>query len=218
MNLASNLAVKLGFRSQFAPQDNLPSGLAPLDRLIQGLPRGGISEIVGPESSGRATLAHALLASSTARQEVCAYIDTADGLDPHSAAAAGVALEKLIWIRCGHNVESAFKATDLILHAGGFGVVVFDLSRVTDRALRSIPISYWYRFRRAVEDTPTILALIEREAQAKSCASMILELKRKKAVWAGAPGFHLLREVEIEAGCRKPVRPVTASFPVQAMA
>jgi hypothetical protein len=190
----------------------LPSGVAALDALVQGFPRGAISEIVGPESSGRATLAHSLLASATAHCEVCAYVDVNDAFDPCSAAASGVALDQLLWVRCGHNVENAFKAADLLLHAGGFGVVVLDLCRVSDRACRRIPLSYWYRFRRAIENTPTILALLEREALAKSCASAIFDLTRKQAVWTGAPGFHLLREIEVEAGRRKPVCSRTANF------
>jgi hypothetical protein len=217
MNAATALAATLGVRSEFKIPEFLPSGLPSLDRIIQGFPRGAISEIAGPESSGRATLVHSLLASSTAKLEVCAYIDAGDAFDPQSAAASGVSLSQLVWIRCGHDAEHAFKSADLLLHAGGFGVVVLDLSRVSDRILRRVPISYWHRFRLALENTPTILALLERDAQAKSCASLILELTRKQAIWTGSPGFHLLREIEIEAGCRKPFRPVTASFQAAAL-
>ncbi len=217
MNSATALAATLGVRPAFKPPEFLSSGLPSLDRIIQGFPRGAISEIAGPESSGRATLVHSLLASATAKLEVCAYVDAADAFDPQSAAAAGVLLPQLVWIRCGHDAEHALKSADLLLHAGGFGVVVLDLCRVADRVLRRIPISYWHRFRLAVENTPTVLALLEREAQAKSCAGLILELTRKNAVWSGAPGFHLLREVEIEAGCRKPFRPVTATFQAAAL-
>ncbi len=212
MNPAYSFPVTLKIPAPFKFQESLPSGLASLDRLIQGFPPGAISEIAGPESSGRATLANTLLASSTAKLEVCAYVDANDAFDPHSAAASGVALPQLVWIRCGHNAEHALKAADLLLHAGGFGVIALDLSRVSDRALRRVPISYWHRFRLALENTSTILALLERETQAKSCASLILDLTRKQAVWSGAPGFHLLSEVEIEAGCRKPMRPVSVSF------
>ncbi|MGI8746204.1 MAG: hypothetical protein ACR2NN_27210 [Bryobacteraceae bacterium] len=218
MNPASALAATLGFRPEYKLSEKLATGLPALDGLIEGFPRGAISEIAGPESSGRATLAHALLAAATSNLEICAYIDTSDSFDPCSAAASGVALNQLLWIRCGHAAEHAFQATDSILHAGGFGVVVLDLSRATDRACRSIPISYWYRFRRAVENTPAVLAVIEREPLAKSCASLIVELTRKKAVWSGAPGFHLLREVEIQAVSRKPVRSGVASFQAEALA
>ena len=91
-------------------------------------------------------------------------------------------------------------------------MVVLDLCQVTPRVANRIPISYWYRFRRAIENTPTILALVEKDPMAKSCASLMLEMKRKKAVWKGAPGFELLRGVELEAISRKPVRPAAANY------
>jgi hypothetical protein len=104
-----------------------------------------------------------------------------------------------------------------LLHAGGFGAVVLDLCQVSPRDANRIPISYWYRFRLAIENTPTILALVEKEPLAKSCASLMLEMKRKKTAWIGAPGFQLLREVELEAIPRKPVRPVSANFKAKAL-
>lgn len=218
MNPASAIAATLGFRPEFKLAEKLATGLPALDGLIQGFPRGAISEITGPESSGRATLVHALLAAATAKLEICAYVDTCDALDPCSAAASGVMLQQLLWVRCGHQVDHAFRVADSLLHAGGFGVVVLDLFRVPERMCRRIPISYWYRFRRAVENTPAVLAVVEREPLAKSCASLIVELTRKNAVWSGAPGFHLLREVEVEAVSRKPVRSGTAVFQCRAMA
>ena len=218
MNPASALAATLGFCPEFKRPEKLATGLPALDHLIEGFPRGAISEIAGPESSGRATVVHSLLAASTANLEICAYVDTCDAFDPCSAATSGVVLEQLLWIRCGHNVEHAFRVTDYLLHAGGFGVVVLDLCRVPDRACRRIPVSYWYRFRRAVENTPAVLAVLERESLAKSCASLIVELTRKNAVWTGAPGFHLLREVEVEAESRKPVRSGAANFQAKALA
>ena len=217
MNPNAALPTTLGFRPEVRTRETLPSGLASLDQLIDGFPRGTISEIIGPESSGRTTLIHSLLAASTSKYEIFAYIDTDDSFDPVSAAAAGVALSQLLWIRCGHNAGHALKVADALLHAGGFGVVVLDLCQVTPRIANRIPISYWYRFRRAIENTPTILALVEKDPLAKSCASLMLEMKRKKAVWKGAPGFELLRGVELEAIARKPVRPAAANFKAQAI-
>jgi len=208
----------LGFRPEAKVLETLPTGLSALDALIQGFPRGAISEIIGPDSSGRTTLAHSLLAASTANLEICAYIDTCDSFDPVTAAAAGVALEQLVWIRCGKNAEHALKAADYLLHAGGFGVVVLDLCQLSPRISNRIPISYWYRFRLAIENTPAILALVEKQPLAKSCASLLLEMKRKKTVWTGAPGFQILRESELEAAPRKPVRPSTATFKIKALA
>ena len=60
MNPASALAATLGFRPEYRLPEKLPTGVAALDALIQGFPRGAISEIAGPESSGRATLVQCL--------------------------------------------------------------------------------------------------------------------------------------------------------------
>lgn len=217
MNLNAALTTTLGFRSEPKTRDTLAIGLASLDAVIEGVPRGAISEIIGPDSSGRTTLIHSLLAASTSKGEICAYIDTDDSFDPVTAAASGVTLPQLVWIRCGHNPDHALKAADYLLHAGGFGVVVLDLCQVSLRVANRIPISYWYRFRRAIENTPAILALIEKEPMAKSCASLMLEIHRKKTAWRGAPGFELLRGVELEALCRKPVRPAAAVFKARAI-
>jgi len=217
MNLNAALSTTLGFRSEPQTREILPTGLPSLDAIIEGFPRGSISEIIGPDSSGRTTLIHSLLAASTSKFEVCAYVDTDDSFDPVTAAAAGVALSQLVWIRCGHDAGHALKAADYLLHAGGFGVIVLDLCQVPPRVANRIPISYWYRFRRAIENTPAILALIQNEPMAKSCASLILEMKRRKTAWRGAPGFELLRGVELEAISRKPVRSATADFKARAI-
>jgi RecA/RadA recombinase len=92
MNLNAALTTTLGFRSDLKTREFLPTGLAPLDAIIEGVPRGAISEIIGPVSSGRTTLIHSLLAASTSKFEICAYVDTDDSFDPVTATAAGVAL------------------------------------------------------------------------------------------------------------------------------
>jgi hypothetical protein len=78
-----------------------PTGLADLDALLGGgLPRGEISEIVGPASSGCTRLVLAVLAEATQAGEVAAYIDATDCLDPRSAEQAGIVLDRLLWVRC----------------------------------------------------------------------------------------------------------------------
>jgi len=216
MNPNAALTTALGFRPE-KTRETLATGLASLDAIIDGFPRGAISEIIGPESSGRTTLVHSLLAASTANSEICAYVDTSDSFDPVSAAAAGVSLSQLVWIRCGNDAGHALKAVDYLLHAGGFGAVVLDLCQVATRVTNRIPISYWYRFRLAIENTPTILTLVETNPLAKSCASLLLEMKRKNIVWTGAPGFQLLRAVELEATPRKPLRPTAATIRAKAI-
>src|SRR6202521_1102399 len=77
------------------------SGVPAIDALTGGLPRGCLTEICGPDSSGRTTLLLAALAAATRRGEFCVVVDASDTLDPHSAAAAGVELDRLLWVRCG---------------------------------------------------------------------------------------------------------------------
>ena len=80
------------------------SGVEVLDEILQGgLPEGSITEISGPECSGRATLPVAYIAALTRQDKVCAWIDASDSLDPESVAANGVDLERLLWVRCGES-------------------------------------------------------------------------------------------------------------------
>jgi hypothetical protein len=185
----------------------LPTGVADLDAAIRGFPRGAISEIVGPETSGRATLLNSLLAEATTRLEVCAYVDTSDAFDPLSAARGGVDLARLLWVRCGGNVEHALKAVDCLLHAGGFGVVALDLASLPLRTTGRIPNSYWYRFRRAADDSEVVLSVISLQALTGSCASLRLELRRSSAVWQGPDRFSLLRGLHSEAFSQRPLNP-----------
>src|ERR1700726_2455656 len=76
------------------------SGVPAIDALTGGLPRGCLTEICGPASSGRTTLLLSALADGTPRGEFCVVVHASDALDPHSAAAAGVDLDRLLWVRC----------------------------------------------------------------------------------------------------------------------
>ena len=246
------------------------SGIPALDALTGGLPRGCLTEICGPASSGRTSVMLAALASATRRGEYCALIDASDVLDPHTATAAGVDLARLLWVRCGesrprghgepektkgkkefvtnkfftnkglrpgpigegtigkgtasaapcglftdpgsaagnrghepvgsaqisqfrtdnqdsegasrnrkqseHCLEQVLRATDLLLESGGFGLIILDLADVPHQGARRIPLTTWFRFRRAVEHKPTILLAIEQKPIAGSCSSLLLQL------------------------------------------
>ena len=233
------------------------SGIPALDALTGGLPRGCLTEICGPASSGRTTILLAALAASTHRGEYCAVIDASDALDPYSLAAAGIDLDHLLWVRCGdniqqnsrplqpavppkkmesaremnsagapplsrtlrqgrvfdfhsqspldyrqnevgfssrsvgispsqksvrytrppeHRLEQVLRATDLLLESGGFGLIILDLADLPPQAARRIPLTTWFRFRRAVEHKPTILLAIEQQPIAGSCSSLLLQL------------------------------------------
>ena len=161
------------------------TGIPEIDAAVGGLPRGAMTEICGPPCSGRTSLLISALASRTAEGEVCALVDARDSFDPYMASAAGVALKQLLWVRC-QNADQALRATDLLIQAGGFGLVAVDLSDVSPKIVRYVPLNAWFRFRRAVEDTPTILVVLEQEANAKTCASLVLRLDAEPAHWSEA--------------------------------
>ena len=156
------------------------AGIPEIDFLAGGLPRGGLTEIYGPFCSGRTSLLLSALASRTTTGEVCALVDGCDAFDPHSARAAGVELKKLLWVRC-RNLDHAIRSTDLLLQGGGFSLIALDLSDVSAKTIRHVPLHVWFRLRRAVENTPTILVLLNRESQAKTCASLVLRLEADPA-------------------------------------
>jgi len=162
----------------------MSTGIVAVDRIAGGLPRGAITEILGPASSGRTSLLHSALAASTANREVCALVDASDSFDATSAAYAGMDFDQLLWIRCGSNVNHAIKATDLLLQGGGFGLVALDLGDVPSQQSRRVQLSWWFRFKRAIENTPTALIVISRNPNARSCASLVLGLKRESAEWS----------------------------------
>jgi len=82
--------------------ERIASGVAAWDELLQGgLPVGVLTEFVGAECSGRTTMALAYMAAVSRGGSVCAWIDVANALDPEAAAANGVDLERLLWVRCG---------------------------------------------------------------------------------------------------------------------
>jgi hypothetical protein len=164
-------------------------------------PRGRITEIVGPRSSGRCSLMHSILAASTQLGEFAVLVDTNNSFDPCSAAAAGVDLQKIYWIRCDANVDHAMRSADLVLHSGGFGVVALDLAEAAESALNRIPQTTWFRWRRAVQATPTVLAVIANRPLTKSCSALLIEMKRRRAVFTG----NLLRGAEYELAPRKPI-------------
>jgi recombination protein RecA len=183
--LAGRVAAPFNYRGR-QEVVTVSSGIPEIDLLTGGLPRGALTEIFGPSCSGRTSLLLAALRARTAQEEACALIDGGDAFDPHSAEAAGVELRKLLWVRC-RNVEQTLRATDLLLQGGGFGLIAVDLSDIAPRLVRHVPLDSWFRFRRAVEDTPTILMLLEQESNAKSCASLGLGLEAGAVGWSRMP-------------------------------
>jgi recombination protein RecA len=167
------------------PAEVISTGLCEVDSFIGGgLPRGSIAEVFGPASSGRTSFMFSALAHATERQEVCALVDTNNAFDPKSASQAEINFERLLWIGCANNLEHSFKSTDLLLQGGGFGLIVLDLGDVAAKDARRVISSWWYRFRRTLEATPTALLVIAEESCVRSCAMLALELKQETWLWS----------------------------------
>ena len=178
-------------RRQKQPAEIVPTGVGEIDARIDGFPRGSITEIHGTASSGRTSLLLSALAVATMQEETCALVDTSDTLDLSSAANARVDGERLLWVRCGRSVERAFKATDLLLQSGGFGLVALNLADVAAKYTRRIITSWWFRFRRSIENTPTTLVVLTPVACIRSCAALVLEVKSEGPVWPNTVSFDL---------------------------
>jgi recombination protein RecA len=167
------------------PFETVPTLISELDTVTGGIPRGGLTEICGPESSGRTGLLISILASIAHQGEVCALVDGSDALDPHSLARAGMDSKRLLWVRC-RNIEQALCAADLLLQGGGFGMLALDLAGFRASLVRRVPLSTWFRFRRAVEHTRTVLVILEHEPSTKSCSSLTLQMEPEITRWVMA--------------------------------
>jgi len=256
------------------------SGIPQLDSLTGGLARGCLTEICGTASSGRTSVLLFALARATQRGEVCALVDSSDAFNPASAAAAGMEMSRLLWVRCGEKYPSrkhpsaaltgcgktgdsyqgmpsgiphdsyqgmpsgipqaaekgfgfsrcdstslpqtAFfrnplragsraaecsgwnnrwknpegqrwesqlgqmlKVTDLLLQSNGFGMIALDLGDVPVPSARRIPLASWFRFRRAIEHTPTALLVLEQQPIAGSCSSVLLKVSGVRSQVSG---------------------------------
>jgi recombination protein RecA len=166
-------------------RETASTGIAEIDRLLDGgLPVGAISEITGPTSSGRTSLALAFLAGRTQEERVCAWVDASDAFDSESAAANGVELRRLLWVRCQSpgagdkpwaRLDQALRATDLLLQAGGFAALVLDLGSIAPEHGARIPLATWFRFRQAADRTRCCLLVLAEEPLAQSSAAVVLE-------------------------------------------
>jgi recombination protein RecA len=253
------------------------TGIPSIDNLLDGgLPLGALTEMVGPECSGRTSLALSFLARLTRAGKVCAWIDVSNSLRPESVAAAGVDLHHLLWVRCGvsqksgaipgfekvfslpekymiapptkrglhgggfgphprneqkglsnavgdlfhpnavaprcaepqrrigreserfepaavsmtklhvaatpwSRLEQALKATDLLLHGGGFSAIVLDMGSIAPNFATRVPLAIWFRYRAAAERSQASIVLLSQYACAKSSAELVLHMESEDA-------------------------------------
>lgn len=222
----------------------LKTGIMGIDSLTGGIPRRGLTQICAPAeaSSGRTTLLLSLMAEVTRAEEFCALVDAGDCFDPASAQAAGVDLSRLLWVRVpGHTrgffargrmeargikpLEQAFRAADIVVQNGGFGLIAVDLAGIEERWVRKTPLSTWFRFARVMERLPAALVFLSNYPAAQSCAALTLQLTGSRCCWQGEEKvFHanFLSRVEYQfeigrARTRKPVQSVPGRFTANAV-
>jgi hypothetical protein len=221
--LTSALPERLG-EDAVAPLDT-----EALDRgLAGGLPRGQVSEVVGPASSGRTSVAWAALAAASRRGESIALIDTFDRFDPPTAQACGMELSRLLWVRgqaisktsaaidpawlpgvravsgpgtmIERVIDRAIKALNLVVSSGVCTLVVIDLIDVPATALRRLPASTWFRIERAIEGSDTVVLILAATPVARSSGGRSLVL-----AGSGEPGTGNRTSAVAAPGSRLPV-------------
>ncbi|MDO8433923.1 MAG: ATPase domain-containing protein [Candidatus Binatus sp.] len=181
----------------------LSSGLAPLDALIGGgIPRGRISEITGRPGSGKTSIAASFASFATRRGEVAAWLDASGAFDPESMRDAGVELHRMLWASIpdagpvsqsygrfarplARRQSAIVKAAELVLEAGGFGLVVVDFGD-TPRALTQ---SSALRIARAAERSGAAVIAIAPWRMCGTFSALSLSTSRAAASFSRlAPG------------------------------
>jgi hypothetical protein len=189
-----------------APGDAVAAfALEAVNRALRGgVPRGQFSEVHGPVSSGRTSLAWAALAAATTRGEWVALVDTFDRFDPERAATAGVELSHLLWIRgqalskttgaldpawvpgersvqgpgtlLERTLDRAIKAFNLVAQSGVCTLAVLDLADAPVQALARVPRSTWLRLQHVVEGSDTALLLLVPTPVARSAGGLSIAM------------------------------------------
>jgi RecA/RadA recombinase len=197
------------------PWTGVSTGVPALDAVFGGWRVGEICELTGARSSGRTTVLIATLAAATARGEIVGLVDVLDRFDPVIAAAAGVDLNRVLWARGAtltvelarpamleQSVHRAIRAFDLIIRAGGFGIVALDLAGMPARVLQMLPFTTWMRLAHATEGRQTVGLIVGDIAVGRSARGVSVHL-RASPQWVGASpqsrrfsGFNWNRSVE----------------------
>ena len=209
----------------------VPTGIPELDTQLEGgLPRGHLSEVIGPRSSGRLAILVSALAGATSRGEAVALIDPLDMFDPVSASATfrrahgcqhsrettGADFQRMLWI-CGESsssarvslsseygtlqksLERAVKALNIVLQAGGFGLVVLDLGEVAAQTIKRLPYTTWLRLQRVIEGSETACVLIGSEPIARSSGGVTVQLASGARVQTHGLNARVIRARKMES-------------------
>jgi hypothetical protein len=171
----------------------LATGVAAVDALLGGgLPRGQISEVHGAASSGRTAVAVAVACRITRGGALAGWVDPLDRFEPGTAAAAGVDLARLLWLRGRPGrpraLSEAVAAAGTLAGSGLFDLVVLDLAGASPIEIQRLPGATWIRLQRMIETTPTALVLVADAHVAHGPGGVSLALKPGAARWFGPPG------------------------------
>jgi hypothetical protein len=178
-------------------QGHCPTGVSAIDHLLGGgWPLGALSELCGRRSSGRTSVLMASLAASLGAGHATALIDADGMLDPRGAAAAGVPLDQLLWVRAGG--RQALRATDLLIGAGGFGLVALDLGEENTR----IPSAAWVRLKHAAERQRTAVIVAAPRRIVGAFAASAIDLLAGRPLFDGA-GPPLLAAIQTAVEVRR---------------
>ncbi|HSK77678.1 MAG TPA: hypothetical protein VLQ45_14605 [Thermoanaerobaculia bacterium] len=164
----------------------IPTALPALDRLLEGgLPKGQLVELIGARSSGRFSTLLSVLAARTGVGEAAALVDLGDGLDPETAAAMGVDLERLLWVR-PEKLKDALAAAEMLLGAG-FPLVVLDLGPPPVRGGRGVEAA-WLRLARAARAHGAALLVGSPYRVTGTAPAVVLKAGKARPAWLGGEG------------------------------
>jgi hypothetical protein len=163
-----------------------PAAAPVLEELLAGgLPRGQLVEMIGARSSGRFSTVLTVLAAATLAGEAAALVDLGDGLDPQAAAALGVDLRRLLWLR-PTTLKQALAGAEILI-GGGFPMVVLDLGNPPLRGGRGAEAG-WLRLARAAQAQRTALLIASPYRVSGTAAAIVLQAPRGRARWLGMSG------------------------------
>jgi len=185
----------------------LPTGVDVIDSTLGGgWLYGEVSEVTGARSTGRTAVLVATLAAAIDRGGIAGLVDAFDRFDPVSAAAVGLDLNRVLWVRgpavtleshgapaSGRGrslaqidlaVHNAIRALDLIVRAGGFAVAALDLADVPVRYLRRLPFTTWLRLAHANEGHETVCLIAADAPVGRSARGVSLRLDAVRS-WDG---------------------------------
>ena len=149
-----------------------------LDRLLR---QGAITEVVGSLSSGRTSLLTRCVGEVTRHGGAVALVDADHVFDPASAAAAGVDLRRVLWVRCDGRRQAALKAADLLARCPGFALVALDVGDSPPR----LSLAAAFRLRLAARRSGVALLVVGSRRIVGGAAALSVQIRRERLAWAG---------------------------------